>query len=272
MPLKLWILSDLHLDTVPYPEAFEPTRPDFDVLVAAGDVWEGDAGRALKTVARLAAGRPAVFVMGNHEYWNGHLDEELADARRLAREYGVTLLEGEATGIEGTRFVGATLWADGRLAGLERTPEALTGEQIDIAHEGGSHLITVGDAIEQHRAALAQLEALLALAWDGPTVVVTHHAPHPLCLAMEYRQRWMAGIAASDLSHLTDRGLVDLWVHGHLHQSVDLVRPGGTRIVCNPAGDLFSNARFQDDFVVEVRPVRGPLPDRGCSRSTRQEP
>lgn len=251
MPLRLWVLSDLHLETVPYPEAFEPMRPDFDALIAAGDVWEGDARRAMETVARLAAGRPAVFVMGNHEYWRGHLDEVLADARQIARQYGVTLLEGEATVIEGVRFAGATLWADGCLAGRELTPEALTGEQIGIAHDGGSHLITVGDAINLHRAALAQLEALLALPWEGPTVVVTHHAPHPLCLAEEYRQRWAAG-AASDLTHLTDSGKIDLWVHGHLHQSVDLRRPKGTRIVCNPAGSFFSNPLFRDDLVVEV--------------------
>jgi predicted phosphodiesterase len=59
---RLWVLSDLHLETVRYPEAFQPMRPDFDVLVAAGDIWEGDSKRALRVVARLAAGKPAVFV------------------------------------------------------------------------------------------------------------------------------------------------------------------------------------------------------------------
>ena len=32
----------------------------------------------------------------------------------------------------------------------------------------------------------------------------------------------------------------------------DLVRPGGTRILCNPAGPRFGNAEFRDDLVVEV--------------------
>jgi len=43
-----------------------------------------------------------------------------------------------------------------------------------------------------------------------------------------------------------------LWVHGHLHETVDLVRPGGTRILCNPAGPRFGNAAFRDGLVVEV--------------------
>jgi hypothetical protein len=36
---RLWVLSDL-LEAVRYPEAFQPMRLDFDVLVAAGDIWE----------------------------------------------------------------------------------------------------------------------------------------------------------------------------------------------------------------------------------------
>ena len=83
-------------------------------------------------------------------------------------------------------------------------------------------------------------------------VVVTHHAPHPLCLAASQRAGRAASNAASDLSQLTDSGQAALWVHGHLHHSVDLVRPGGTRIVCNPAGTGFSNLAFRDELVVEL--------------------
>ena len=87
---------------------------------------------------------------------------------------------------------------------------------------------------------------------DRPVVVVTHYAPHPCCLPPATRTGWVAGNSASDLSYLTDAGLAALWVHGHVHHSIDLVRPGGTRIVCNPAGPGFSNPDFQDELVVEV--------------------
>jgi Icc-related predicted phosphoesterase len=46
---------------------------------------------------------------------------------------------------------------------------------------------------------------------------------------------------------------VQLWVHGHTHDSVDL-DIAGTRVVCNPRGyapdDL--NPEFQPGLVVEV--------------------
>ncbi len=68
----------------------------------------------------------------------------------------------------------------------------------------------------------------------------------------DHRTSWGAGNTASDLSYLTDTGVIALWVHGHLHHTVDLTRPSGTRIICNPAGSQFANPAFRDDWVVEV--------------------
>lgn len=65
---KLWILSDLHLETLPYPDNFRPEPPAFGVLVAAGDIWESDPGRGFALLRRLAGDKPVVFVMGNHEH------------------------------------------------------------------------------------------------------------------------------------------------------------------------------------------------------------
>ena len=50
-------MSDLHLEAVRYPEAFQPERPGFDVLIVAGDVWEGSSARALSTIWPRACAR-----------------------------------------------------------------------------------------------------------------------------------------------------------------------------------------------------------------------
>jgi predicted ATPase/Icc-related predicted phosphoesterase len=251
-PTRLWVLSDLHLEAVPHPEAFRPQRPAFDVLVVAGDVWEGDTCRALETVAALADGKPAVFVMGNHESWRGELQQERDVARRAAKRLGITLLDDSEAEVAGLSFVGGTLWADGHLAGQDATPLQETGEQINVARGGTLGLITSADEAVLHGRTRGVIEAAMARPRDGHLVVVTHHAPHPLCLPASDSTGWAAGNAASDLSSLTDFGQAALWVHGHLHHSVDLRRPGGTRIVCNPAGTGFSNGAFLDDLVVEV--------------------
>jgi hypothetical protein len=191
--------------------------------------------------------------MGNHEHWNGVLREDLDLAKALAREFKVTLLDGDAAMIEGCTFVGATLWTDYTLSLAGANPAAETGEQIEIAHDGGTHLITVGDAVALHRTARAKLARLVERADRSvPLVVLSHHAPHPDCLPVSMRNTWSAGNSASDLSSLLDTGHIALWVHGHLHHSVDLRRERGSRILCNPAAPMFGNVSFNEALVVEV--------------------
>ena len=261
---KLWILSDLHLENAPYPDAFDPVRPDFDVLVCPGDVWQGRTDLGFATLRRLAGDKPVVAVMGNHEHWNGEVEENLTEAHLWAQANDVTLLEGEETTIAGTRFVGATLWTDYALAGPAVDRRAETGEAIMVRHDGGEHWFTAADATTLHEAARAKLAELIA-AHDDPAVslvVVTHHAPHPDCLDAELIGRWAAGNCASDLSSLTDTDRIALWAHGHVHSSLDIRRPAspelngrsrtGTRLVRNPAGSRFENAHFDESLVIEV--------------------
>ena len=250
---RLWVMSDLHLELVRHPEAFRPACPAFDVLVVAGDFWQGDTDRGLRTVAALAGGKPAVFVLGNHEFWNREVTHERSAAQRTAARHGVVLLDDDITELAGLRFVGGTLWADGLLAGIDATPDQATGERIQVGQGRRTRPITGQDEAALHRRTRAVIESAAAQPADGrPLVVVTHHAPHPLCLPEAYRTGWAAGNAASDLSGITDTGRIALWVHGHIHDTVDLVRPGGTRILCNPAGSHFSNASFRDELVVEI--------------------
>lgn len=51
---------------------------------------------------------------------------------------------------------------------------------------------------------------------------------------------------------MNDTGRVAQWVHGHLHETVDLILPGGTRVLCNPAGPRFSNPAFNETLVVNL--------------------
>ena len=107
--MKLWILSDLHADHgVGY---MAVAAPDFDVFVCAGDVMTGDVAGSIERVAAIARGRPAVFVMGNHEWMtSADMEEVLDEAHATARREGVHFLECDAVEIGGVGFAGATLW------------------------------------------------------------------------------------------------------------------------------------------------------------------
>ena len=119
------------------------------MLVVAGEVCEGDTDSALRQVHRLANGKPAVFVLGNHEFWNREIARERRASRRAAERHGVVLLDDDVTELAGMRFVGGTLWADGRLAGADATPALATGERISIGK--AERAITGADEARLHR-------------------------------------------------------------------------------------------------------------------------
>jgi len=112
------------------------------------------------------------------------------------------------------------------------------------------------EVFAMHRATRTFLEATLAVAHPGPSVVVTHHAPHLASLRSEADDlQWCY---ASDLTDLImDRG-PDLWIHGHIHHASDYV-VGRTRVVCNARGHSDERSGFVPDLMLGVarsRPER----------------
>lgn len=108
--MKLWILSDWHMEQ--RFAGFNPPRPEFDVLVCAGDV-SNDIVESIGMASALADDKLAVFVLGNHEYWNDHaIAITLERAHAAAAKHGVAFLECDAIDISNVRFGGATLWTE----------------------------------------------------------------------------------------------------------------------------------------------------------------
>ncbi len=90
--------------------------------------------------------------------------------------------------------------------------------------------IKPGEILALHRRTRAFLDATLATPHDGPTAVVTHHAPHPDRLPDPRADlRWCY---ASDLCDLIHARGPALWVHGHVHTAADyrVGRPGSSAI------------------------------------------
>lgn len=92
-----------------------------------------------------------------------------------------------------------------------------------------------------HRAAREWLEQRLGEPFDGATVVVTHHCPHPGSVPERFRGSVLTPAFCSDLSSIIEMYHPALWIHGHTHDALDYVvnwsdGSGGTRVVCNPRG------------------------------------
>lgn len=246
--MRILVFSDLHLERAPC--ALDAARAD--LVVAAGDISHGLEG--VRWLARL--GRPVVFVAGNHEHWGDDLGGTAARLRAACAGTPVRLLEREAAVIGGVRFLGCTLWADYR----DGDPDVVGPAEArfnDFRHiRAGGRPLRAADLVAEHRAARAWLARTLAEPFDGPTVVVTHHAPSYASWPGPDKPARYA--CASDLEGLMRAHAPVLWIHGHIHHHMDY-RIGPTRVVCNPRGyeDTDPGVGWDPAFVVELDPARG---------------
>ena len=104
------------------------------------------------------------------------------------------------------------------------------------------------DLLVLHQASRVWLDATLGEPHVGPSVVVTHHAPHPDSLPHGLD---LANCYASDLSRLIHDRQPSLWVHGHVHARADY-RLGATRVVCNARGHVEEATGFDPGFTIDV--------------------
>ena len=115
-----------------------------------------------------------------------------------------------------------------------------------IWYKVGSADETPADALRCHERGRTWLEAKLATKWDGPTVVVSHHAPSLLGTDAKFRNDYLTGAFISDLEELIKRYSPTTWIHGHTHHCVQYI-VGKTRLVANQMGYPHEPATGQFD-------------------------
>ena len=275
--MKLLVLSDLHLElgiTFTLPGGLE-----YDAVVLAGDI-HSPGHKAVQWAQRDSTfgGKPVLLVPGNHEMYGGEMATELQLMKTAAEGSHVHLLDRTAVVIDGVRFVGCMLWTDFQLPVRQPdgTLEVDVGRALEVANQQMNdfrHIDVKAPAMRQHRERefrrLLRAEDTLAMHWvdrdwlrrelsqdfDGPTVVVTHHAPSSSSVAERYAADWLTPAFVSELpGAFFDQAAV--WVHGHTHSPFDYQR-GRCRVVSNPRGyrmrdSSFENHRFDAGCVVEV--------------------
>ena len=226
--MRVQLLSDLHFE---YDddggEAFaRRVEVAGDVLVLAGDIlplvspeW---VARAFGWFCERF--RQVVYVPGNHEYYRtSPSDGDALLAAAAAELPNLRVLNPGVAVIDGTRFVGATMW----FPETEDEPR-YRGYLTDFA-------LIRAFVPWVHQAHAAQLAFLRANVRDGD-VVVTHHLPHPNSTPRMFADSPLNRFfVAGDAPDLLERAGARLWLHGHTHAPRDYV-VGVTRVVCNPRG------------------------------------
>ncbi|MDV2968552.1 metallophosphoesterase [Nitratireductor aquimarinus] len=252
--MKLWFLSDLHLE---YADLSEPLKiPDADVCIVAGDLCCGVANGVQWLADHVAPAMPCIYVAGNHEFYNGGIRENLEDGRAACRRVeNVHFLENDIVVINGVRFIGATLWTDYRIAGhqslaMRHARERMTDHRKIALQKNPWQRFLPESAYRMHVESRLFIESSMK-ADQAQTVVVTHHLPYPASVHPRFKGDLLNGAFASDLGAVIDQGRPALWVHGHTHDSCDY-RVGATRVLCNPRGYDNENAAFNPSMIVGI--------------------
>jgi Icc-related predicted phosphoesterase len=254
--MRLQVFSDFHVDAAAVKAI--GVAANIDLVIVAGDTCEGaeNAFAYLRHVVPIQI--PIVMVMGNHEYYRRCVPDELAFARMTAPLYAVHLLENDATVLDGIRFIGCTLWTDYRLYGPANVPLAMRSasqglndhKRIAWSKQPWARF-RPAEALLLHSRSRTFLETTLKTKHAGPTVVITHHAPHPCSLHPQHANDLLSAAYVSDLEDLIVTTAPDLWVHGHVHTSFNYT-VGGTHVLCNPHGYGSENPAFDPALIVEV--------------------
>ncbi|WP_323145434.1 metallophosphoesterase [Stenotrophomonas maltophilia] len=272
--MRILILSDLHLEVwrdapkqaqellSKVQSRFLASRPD--VIVLAGDVDGGD--RAVAWADQSFPNLPVIYVHGNHEAYGQKIDSlkgKLAEA--CAATGHIHLLDRGELVLGGIRFLGATLWTDFQLLGPDSLQDSMQSAAVGMNDYRKIRLAKAGyrrikplDVAQWHYEERSWLQQRLGEPFSGSTVVVTHMAPSSQSIPERYTGHPLSAAFASHLDPLVSKA--DLWIHGHIHDSMDYLL-SGTRVICNPLGypvrgddGIWSaeNSAFNPDLVVEI--------------------
>ena len=253
IPVKIRVLSDLHLEF----QDWNPPDAEADTIVLAGDIHSGTRG--IEWARRHFPLVPILYVPGNHEFYGREIQETLSDLHQAGRRFGVDVLHGRGVVIGGVRFLGATLWTDFALHGADAPSiaramsDAKYGmSDFSVIRHRARGLFRPEHARAMHLDQVGWIRERLADDFPGPTILVSHHLPHPRSIHRKYWGSTLNPSFASDLSQLMGPP-VAVWIHGHTHESCDYVAEG-TRIVCNPRGygPFELNAAFDPILTIEV--------------------
>ncbi len=257
MGLRVQIASDLHLE---FPQNrvwldSHPLEPAGDVLVLAGDtiprVLKDEAVPFIEKVASRF--ELVILIPGNHEFYHGTARFAYPSLNERIHDH-VVWLNNATMEWEGVRFLCTTLWTDIPPVYQYEARSVMNDYRVIRREETSkSPPLAPRDTVMFYNISNRYLERELAKSWEGKTVVVTHHAPHPSLSMDAYPVEAVRHAYATDMAPVMRDNDIDLWIFGHVHRSFD-VTIEGTRVVSNPLGyyNEYQKQDFDPSMVIEL--------------------
>jgi len=246
--MKIQIISDLHIDFSKYKFINEENA---DVLIIAGD--SGNGAIAINSFYKqhiVNKWKYIILIPGNHEWYKGtirsnRIKKQHSSKTRMncfekfAEEHeNFYFLQDESVVLDGIKFYGGTMWTS-----------INNQNPVDIVHVTGAmndyNYLTISEIDYMHKNFMYNLPT-------DADVVISHHAPSELSISEKFKGSPLNVAYYEELFDLIYESNYKLWVHGHVHNSVDYMI-NNTNVVCNPKGYTRSNGQPENiDFNTQL--------------------
>lgn len=259
------LMSDLHLefyDRKRYVLAdqpmFFPEELPYDnetVLLLAGDIHIGTNAQPWLEIM-CERYKAVVYILGNHEFYKHELYKVKKQWAEMPMPDNFYFLDDGVAYIDDVRIIGGTMWTQVKDPHARwRGQSGMNDYRLIKVNEpaGIWRKLNVGDTDRLNRRTEFFIQEELLDNWEGKTIVMTHHLPHPLCVAEQFKGHMLNEFYLHDCDHLIREHDIDVWCHGHTHDNVD-VEVHGTRILCNPRGyhGVQLNQDYLEDLIFEL--------------------
>ncbi|HEU0277440.1 MAG TPA: metallophosphoesterase, partial [Rhodanobacteraceae bacterium] len=222
--MRLRVLSDLHLCYA----ALEVPAVDAEVVVLVGDINRG--ARGVEWAHQVFPGQLVLYVLGNHEFYRGCVEEVYAACERAAAcgKADVRILQDSECVVGDVAFLGATLWTDFGLFGAQRKDAAIAKVRKlapdfriirTMALNGCQRVLEPADVEHAFARSRDWLQARIRHHRDvgNKVCAITHFAPSRGSLAPRFATDPGSAYFVNTFDDWMSGDGPDLWLHGHTH-------------------------------------------------------
>jgi Icc-related predicted phosphoesterase len=227
------------------------------VLVVAGDIglFSNKPTWFIPVYLLAARFRYVIFIGGNHFFYHSNISDNYKKQVKssLSKSDNIIFLEDSMITIDDVTFIGANLWTNF----YNRNPISMLTCQnrmsdFHLIRKSNDKIITPDDVVDIHN--FSKEFIFNNINPNSKNVVITHHAPSTKSIPEKYLDDAnLNGGYITDLEEEIINSNIDLWIHGHTHESFDY-DIGNTRIICNPYGyqDMMTNHDFDPELAVKI--------------------
>jgi len=252
--MKIQYCSDLHLE---FPEnkallKTNPLVPVGDVLLLAGDIVPFAVMDKHKDFFDYVADnfRFTYWIPGNHEYYHSDITQRSGTFSENIRS-NVVLLNNQSVIHEKTRFVFSTLWSRINPAYQFQIERSMSDFHV-IKYNG--YRFSVDRFNQLHSDCMAFIKPELEQAYDGTTIVVSHHMPTFMNYPPKFKGDILNEAFAVELFGLIETEHPEYWIYGHTHGNTPDFEIDTTKLLTNQLGYVKYNehAAFRNSVSINL--------------------